>query len=221
METKTFEISAFKRVVFRDWGILKVTQGDVESLTVDGDENCLDRVHVSVTDDTLTIGFKGEWFNRITDSFNDLFSGRPWPKPVYHLTVRELDSVRVSGQCDFYCQSLKVDQLDFKVEGLADVDLLHLQANTLKLHIGGRSDFEAVGDVDVLSVRIDGSGELQSERLNANTVNLVINGQGRATLRAAQVLDVVINGVGDVNYYGDPKVSPEIHGIGNINHLGA
>jgi hypothetical protein len=211
-------IENFTKIRFKDFGTLYLSQGEQESLEVEADEQMFEELTAEVNDGTLLLGVKDDWIDRIGKAISAFLSGEQ-RKVYYHLTVKELEQVHISGNCKLVCESLLSDDLALKVSGLGDLTFDQLDCNTLDVRISGRGEFSAAGRADEQHVRISGSGEYMAGELASQSLQIVISGQGNATVRVAESLDITISGMGQVNYYGRPKLRQVISGLGKSKRL--
>jgi len=218
MKKEVRPVDNFTKVRFKDFGTLNLSQGEQESLTIEADEQVLEELTSEVRDGTLFLGIGEDWWDRIGKVISSVFSGEQ-SKVIYHLTVKELDEISISGNCKLESDSLKSDELGVSVSGLGDLTFQHLECSKLDLRISGRGEFSAAGRADQQEVRISGSGEYQAGGLASQKMRIVISGQGNATVRVEESLDITISGLGQVNYYGRPKLRQVISGLGKSKRL--
>ena len=218
MKKEVRPVENFSKIQFKDFGTLTLSQGDQESLTIEADEQLLKELTSEVRNGTLELGIGRDWWDRIGKVISSVFSGEEH-KVFYHLTVKNLEELNISGNCKLKCDSLVSEDLSIKVSGLGDLAFQHLEANTLDLRISGRGEFSAAGRADKQEVRISGSGEYLAGDLASQSLRIVISGQGNATVRVEESLDITISGLGQVNYYGQPKLRQVISGMGKSKRL--
>jgi len=218
MKTTTVPISDFTKIRFKDYGTLYLSQGEEESLTIEAEERVLNELTTEVRDGALILGIVDDWWDRLGQVISSVFSGEQ-SKVIYHLTVKNLDEIIISGNCKLECDSLKSDSLRLKVSGLGDLAFANLDCNSLDVRISGRGEFTAAGRAEEQEVRISGSGEYMAADLDSQSTRIVISGQGNATVRVAESLDITISGLGQVNYYGRPKLRQVISGLGKSQRL--
>lgn len=94
MATQQREVKDFHQVKMQDFGVLEITQGEQESLIVEADEECLDKIYTKVRDGTLILRVGRSWLERLQAGFHTSLS-RP---PIrYRVTVKDLSAVLVAG----------------------------------------------------------------------------------------------------------------------------
>lgn len=218
MKKEIRPVANFTKIRLKDFGSLYLTQGEEEALTIEADAQVLEELTSEVRDGTLLLGIGEDWWDRIGKVISSVFSGEQ-SKVIYHLTVKELESINISGNCNLECDSLRSENLGIKVSGLGDLRFTHLECSKLDLRISGRGEFTAAGRADQQKIRISGSGEVMAGGLAGQTLRIVISGQGNATVRVEESLDITISGLGQVNYYGRPKLRQVISGLGKSKRL--
>lgn len=218
MKKEIRPVENFTKIQLKDFGTLYLTQGEEEALTIEADAQVLEELTSDVRDGVLVLGIGEDWWDRIGKVISSVFSGEQ-SKVIYHLTVKELESISISGNCNLECDSLRSEDLAVRVSGLGDLSFMQLECSKLDLRISGRAEFTAAGRADQQKIRISGSGEVMAGELAGQTLRIVISGQGNATVRVEESLDITISGLGQVNYYGRPKLRQVISGLGKSKRL--
>lgn len=208
----------FTKVKCTDFGTLILTQGDQPSLIIDADQELLAALVAEVRGDTLVIGLDEDWFSRIGKVISSVFNSTDH-QVTYYLTVKDLDSINISGKINLTCESFMSENLALKISGYGDLTFNHLDCDTLEVIISGRGEFSAAGRADQQRIRISGSGDYETPNLACQSMRIVISGQGYATVRVEESLEITISGLGQVNYYGHPKLRQVISGFGKSKRL--
>lgn len=201
-------VSGFNAVVLEGVGDLEIVVGDTESLTIEAEDNIIGRIESYVRGDTLHIGFER------------FFTVIPSKGITYTLTVKELNSLEVSGYGDVYIPELVTENLDVQVSGGGFIAIDSLTADILDVKLSGAGDFNLSGVVDIQQVRLSGAGSYNAEDLQCRIATVDISGAGSAQLWVTESLDVNLSGVGSLQYYGDADVDQNISGIGKVISLG-
>jgi len=218
MKKEVRPIDSFKKIGFKDYGTLILTQGEQESLTVEADEELLPELITEVRDNKLVLGLNDDWINRIGKIISSVFN-RKEHQITYYLTCVNLESISISGNCKLVCDSLETGNLGLHVSGYGETSFAHLSCDSLSVHISGRGEFEGHGRADDQKIHISGSGEYKAEDLASKKTKIAISGQGNASIRAEENLDITISGLGQVNYHGHPKLRQVISGVGKSQRL--
>lgn len=206
--TETRAVSGFDKVSLTGSMELFLTQGEQESLEIEGEDNIIAVIETEVRGDTLHIGVKENTTTNPTE-----------PVRVY-LTMTEIAGLEVTGASSIAAKSIVSDRLTLDVNGSGDANIETLSAASLKVDISGSGSVEVAGQATDQVIVIGGSGRYQAADLESETVDVEVNGAGEATVWASQTLNADISGSGSVAYYGTPTVSQNISGSGEVNGLG-
>jgi hypothetical protein len=207
--TELRDVKDFNEVSLRGFGDLIIQQGDQEELVVEAEESLLPNIITEVRDHRLTIEYR-------SPSGLDI-SRRPI---VYHLTMREIQAVDISGSGSLEAENIKALVLNMGVSGSGRVQIDGLEAVKVVMHISGTAKVELTGNAPEQEIYVSGSGHVQAWGLNSSDVKVSVSGSAGVTVRADKTLDVNISGVGTVEYFGDPQVTKHISGIGVLHNLG-
>lgn len=214
MTTGTYAVESFTSLVLRDdsgEGAVYIEQGSKEGLQVEASPELLRRIEVYVRNETLYIRLGGSWLERLADKMTTSFSR---PKIIYHLRVKELQSVDLSCASILDIPSLKTKVLSLNLCGLTQATVEQLEADRLELKHSGAGKLEFNGSVRVQNVQLNGSGWYAAEQLLCEDASISISGSSRARIHAAHNLDVSIRGMGTVEYLGEPRLRQQVLGIG-------
>ncbi len=217
---ETRKIEPFDTVNFKDFGTLILLQGEEVGLTIEADEDLLPELMSDVERGRLTLGLKGDFFDRFGRVISNWFS-RKDRHVVYTLTCVDLGKINISGQCKLDCAHLNSQDLHINVSGMGQLMFGDLQCKKLQVKISGRGVFTASGSADDQVIKISGSGDYNASALKSKSTRIVISGHGDVTVNAAEVLDMTISGMGKVNYYGRPKIRQIVSGVGKAKRLSA
>jgi len=190
-------------------GNLYIDVGDREELVIEAEENLLDLFETRVQGGVLCIGTKAGVDIRPT-------------KPVnFYLTVKQLESIKVSGSGNVHAPALEASDFSVTISGSGDVEMAELYAGSLAAKISGSGDLEiAGGAVDEQKITISGSGTYRAMDLESSDANVKISGSGSATIQVYERLGAHISGSGTLRYAGRPYVEESISGSGSIKHVG-
>jgi hypothetical protein len=246
--TQQRDVSGFDQVKFGGVGILTITQGSQETLTIEADDNVIDHIRTTVFNNQLSITLEPN-FNFTT------------PEEIhFSLSVKDLSRLELSGFGDIYLDKLKSDSfviklsgsgnlnlgevesnsMDVTVSGFGNIDLDDLttgdltillsgsgnlrfskvQADRLYTTVSGFGSAELGGQINDIRVEIKGAGNFKGGDLHTQTADVTLSGLGGATVWTEQALDVNITGSGNVSYFGQPQITQKISGLGRLDALG-
>jgi hypothetical protein len=202
-------VEGVRKVELASWGNLYVELGDREELRIETDKNLLRYIETDVSGETLIIRHRRG------------ITLRPKQPIEYHLTVKALDSLLVSGAGNVSLPQLETERFEIEISGAGSIDLEDLHADRLDVRIGGAGDLEvAGGEVQEQEISISGAGDYRARNLDSDTAQVYLSGLGSATLHAREHLDVQITGAGSVRYLGRPSVEKHVTGVGSVEAIG-
>ncbi len=204
---ETPKVSGFNQVALDGIGTLIITQGNTESLTIEAEDNVITHIKTTVKD------------NRLQISYDNASTPTPTKPVKFHLTVKNISSIDISGAGKLSADNISTDNLNLFVNGAANGNLTNVNINTLVLTISGAGKLNAGGNVDTQTITINGAGEFNAPSLLSQSTTITINGAGKATVNATKTLNAIINGAGQVNYFGNPQITKQMNGVGKINQL--
>jgi hypothetical protein len=204
--TEGRDVSDFRKVHLSGTGNLIITQGELESLTIEADDNIIPIIETDVSGAELDIGFKRG------------YTFIPSTAIKFHLTVVDLDEISLNGAGNIDCEGFETKVLQFDVSGAGDLDF-DLDAERVEVIISGAGNIILSGQVDSQEIEIDGAGKYNGEDLESSECVITVSGAGSATVNVSELLDVEINGIGNVYYIGSPSVTQDISGLGKVRSL--
>ena len=202
---ETVKVIGFDQVALDGMGTLIITQGKNESLIIEAEDNVIPHIKTSVQNNKLQI------------SYDNVSTPTPTKPVIFHLSVKNLNSIDVSGAAKMNAVNLKSDQLNVFLNGAAEGNLTNLQLKSLILTISGAGNLNASGKADAQTITINGAGEYSAPSLNTSNTTVTINGAGKTTVKVSEMLNAIINGGGEVVYFGNPKLTKQVNGMGKIN----
>jgi hypothetical protein len=207
--TEERRVSGFNRIDMAGIGYLVIEFGDEEALTVEAEDNIIDRIETTVSGQKLNISFDGSYNYQPTEPIK------------FYLTVVELEKIEVSGLGDVELPEIEATEFSIEISGGGDVEIDRLDAKLLEVNISGLGNLEVDGGTVVRQyISISGGGNYKARRLESQDAEVDISGLGNATLRVSDTLDVEIGGGGNVEYYGNPTINSNISGLGKVERLG-
>ena len=221
-------VSGFSKIDLTCSGDVVLTQGDKDSLTIEGEDNILEYVTSEVRGDTLVLGTK--------PNVNLVFSKHL----TFYVTMKDVSGIEISGSGSVNSESVETEDLDLSIGGSGDIKLDEVDADQLSISIGGSGDVKIdvlaaesvktdiggsgdvflTGKVQTQDLLISGSGKYKTVDLSSETAEIRISGSGTAEIWVLESLDAHISGSGDIRYYGRPMIDQTTSGSGDILSLG-
>jgi len=183
-------------------GDVELSQGLVQSVTVECDDNILPYVKADVVGDTIHLGMKtGTSVRRMT-------------RMTFHITVPRVTSIVISGSGGVRAMTaLRANALSLSIRGSGGIEA-QLSVGSLVSSIGGSGDIDLSGSTDDIAVTIDGSGSVRARALQSTTADVRINGSGSVTVNASDTIGIRITGSGSVAYGGGGRATVASSGSG-------
>ena len=185
-----------------------LTQGDIESVEVEFDDNLQQYVEVRNDGSTLVLGVKDK-VNIGKTTKNNIF-----------ISLKNIDLLSISGVCKVKTTgSLQCANLSINISGVSDGEL-DVNCDKLDAHISGVGNLELCGNATELNIRQSGVGNFNAQKLMAEKVDVVNSGVGSVSVYASQELSMSNSGVGSITYSGDADIKTiQTSGIGKINKV--
>ena len=205
-------VSNFDKLSLNGIGDLILTQGDQESLRIEGEDNILGQIETKVQDGTLVISLMDpNWEETV----------QPTHRVVYHLSMKNVHQLELTGVGSINIGQLKTDELEILSSGVEGIDIGNLSAQTLKVALRGEGQCNLGGQVDSQEVELSGTGQYNASKLQSQDAAVDLSGSGSASVWVEKSLTANLSGTGSVYYYGAPQVEKTITGTGGVNDLGA
>lgn len=202
--TETRAVSDFHAVDFAFLGDLEITQGDAETLTITGDDNIVALIRTTVRDGVLHIDAGAANIGRTIVPLR------------YVLTVKELDSIALSGLGNVSMPSLTSDDVVLALSGAGSLTIDAVTADDVAVSLSGLGSANLSGEVNRQVVNLSGAGSYYADDLRTQTADVSISGLGSAEVWAVETLNAAISGAGNIEYKGNPQVTQQISGLGRI-----
>jgi hypothetical protein len=206
---ETRDVSGFTGVSLAGSGKLIIEVGETESLHIEAEDNLMEYLETEVRGGVLEIGVE------------DNVSLNPRRPIRFYLTVKELDTIVLSGSGDIIAPDMEAGRFSATISGSGGLEMERLDADTLDVTISGSGDIDITdGRVTGQNVTISGSGRYTAKGLESERAKVLLVGSGDATVRVSDHLRAIITGSGDVDYYGSPTVDLSVTGSGDVDRIG-
>lgn len=203
------KVDSFSGIAMGVPGRLELRSGNVDSVTVETDDNLQALIETRVEDGTLRIRPAKRNQNLRTRNLKIV------------VTARQIERLSLGGSGTIDADVLRGKRLDLDLGGSGKIQIARLEAETVSASVAGSGDLRADGGAArKLAISIGGSGNVDLGKVAADEARVSVAGSGDATVWAKNDLSVSIAGSGDVGYYGDPKVSRSVAGSGEVRRVG-
>ncbi|MBI3510595.1 MAG: DUF2807 domain-containing protein [Bacteroidetes bacterium] len=165
--------------------VVEITQGDVNSVILEGDANETKNISTSVDNNgVLNISGHGD----------DVKA---------KITVKKINSIQLSGASDTKCMNpLVTDTLSVTGSGASDAKI-NVQSNAVRATLSGASDVKFIGTTKNLTAVVSGAGTLKAYDLAADNVHVAATGASSAHVTANVSLDATSSDASDIHYQGN------------------
>jgi hypothetical protein len=206
VKTDVRQVSGVSAVKLSGIGSLEITQTGVEGLSISAEDNLLPLINTNVQSGTLDI--------HVQPNTNL----QPTKPIVYLLSVKDLNTIDLSGAGSVTTQQFKTNALTVTLSGAGDINLTGLQLSGLTAKLSGTGSLTVAGTTTSETLTASGVGSFKGDQLTSDTAKVTLSGVGNASVRVNKTLDVTISGVGSLTYYGNPSVTQHVSGLGKVTH---
>jgi len=204
--TEKRSVEKFSGITLQCAANVYFTQGDQESVSVEGEDNIVPLITTTVKNGKLVIDAEKEYSST---------------QPVnVHVTVKELCWLELAGSGNMIGRGpINCDRMTLRVDGSGDLKI-DVHSLGVKMSLSGSGNLDVNGVATETDVRIAGSGNVNSEKLKANSGAVIITGSGIAKVNTTDELNVQITGSGNVQFVSQPpKFIKNITGSGTVTKI--
>jgi len=220
--TETRSVPSFSKVFNEGQFDVYIIQASYNEVIMECESNLLPYIRTRVDGNNLYI-----------ETRDNLQPNYPIKVFVY---TPEIQEVNLSGSGLIYADSVYTDQLDVRLSGSGNIDMLvragevdleisgsgdsymDVEADLVEASISGSGEMEFVGFADRADFKISGSGSVHAYDFPVDDCYAKISGSGSMYVSVNSLLDVNISGSGSVYYLGNPVINSTISGSGSVIH---
>ncbi len=207
VRTETRDVPSFTAVEVDGAGNVTLSQGLVQSVTVETDDNVLPFITTEVIGGVLHLGTRHD--TRLTNV----------RRLEFRISAPSIEGILIAGSGNVRSITpLRADRMSLEIRGSGSIDT-EVRTASLTTRIGGSGGISARGRATDLSVDIGGSGSVDARGLTAAAARVKISGSGGASVYVDNTLDVVISGSGSVLYSGGASITVRSSGSGSVTRL--
>jgi len=188
------------------WDVM-VAYGESSSIQLEGDENLLQYIEITVENGTLHIKNKKN------------VNLRSKNKIIVYVSLTRLTGISLSGSGDIIGQGnfSNDGKTDFKVSGSGSIKLAFAKMKEVEAGISGSGDIRLSGSANTVDAHISGSGNADCSDVICDDASAHISGSGNIKLNANKSIDASISGSGNVSYKGAAgDVKKHVAGSGRL-----
>lgn len=205
--TKTLDLDPFTGIVMQGAEDVDISYGEVQEVTVTGDENIISMIKQDVHD--------GTWYMKLEQGHYRNYDLK------YYITLPRINYISNEGLARVVVNNF-VNQGDLEVilSGAGRIELNRMEnTENLWITIDGLGSILAYGEFPSLvnlDLLITGSGKFLGYPVVSENCIIDITGTGMCEVSATDYLDVIIEGAGIVHYKGYPEVHQSVSGIASV-----
>jgi hypothetical protein len=198
---KDLTVGNFTSIIHDNPCVMKITQGDVNAVSVEGPAESVNSIEAKVNNGDLSFGLgKGGWDN-----------------VILNVTVKDLRHVEVQGASVLQSTNeISADVLELEAEGASGVDL-QLKVNSLKSEISGASTVTLRGSAITHESEVSGASNLKATDFKTATTTIEVSGAAEAKIDATETLNGEVSGAASLYNKSQPtNQAVEESGAGSV-----
>ncbi len=186
--------------------LVELISGPEGQITLTGDENLLELIHVTVENNALKIGIeKGIWFDTRGERIK--------------ITVpfEKISRIDFGGSGDLKTNDKIVSEnLEIHVSG-SGTTTVQIETLQIKAILSGSGTLEISGTTVNFDAKLSGSGGMACKKLLSQNSTALLSGSGHIDLNCSESLHAKVSGSGGITYSGNPKYTDnKVSGSGEI-----
>lgn len=205
------KVSNFTKIAVNGYVTVYYTQGSKRSVKIKGPSEKLKDLDLTVSNNTLSVTFKGSTSIRYSFNISDIFGSLSGQDSggdgIYvYVTSPDLVGVKVFGSGDFICQGrLDTDNMYIELKGSGDIKFKDIICDGISTNLIGSGDI-SIKKLDALNskVALTGSGDIDISQKNTKHTDVLLKGSGDISISFANCgrLESSLKGSGDITFSG-------------------
>lgn len=206
-DSQTYDFKDFDEVAFISLFDFEINEGNDYSVRIEGDEDKLDEVYLSLTGSELEIryGKDVDWWT----------TRRKKDKIKVFIEMPELSNLKATGASEGEVRGFDNDEMTFEIEGSSSV-WADVEARTFKVDLSGTSKLILLGRGDDLEADLEGSSELEAFSYTTDDADITVSGKSIARVYVRNELEADASGESRIRYRGNAEISEDSRGIGLV-----
>ncbi len=199
------EIGSFRGLDVSGGFEVVLTQGTVESLVIEADDNLMQHIITEVRGGELNI------YTR------DNVSART--PMVAYLTFVNLEDIDISGAVSVKAKDkLTFNRLSIDGSGASELEF-EADIRNLTAGFSGASTVKLRGNTQNMEIECSGASKLYLADMQVSTASLELSGASYGEVWVIERLDVESSGASDVRYKGNPQLTIDTSGASSVKKL--
>ena len=220
---ETRELDSFHQIHLSCAADVDVSIGEVQSITVTGDDNIVPLITTELSEGRMTIDCDKRYRSKLGINLK--------------VTVLKLDSLVLGGSGDIKTGAIEGDSMNAEISGSGSIKIASFTGSSCQTRVGGSGSVEIgrlkgkdltakvsgsgnvkiSGEATNLEAKISGSGNLNLADLTVQNAVAKVSGSGNIKVRAEESLKAGISGSGNISQYGKAKPDASVSGSGRVN----
>ncbi len=185
---------------------VRIRQGEVLAITVDGDKAITDTLRFTLKDGALGI---------MRDGKGGVNGWKDSKAAIINVTMPAPTKLVSAGSGSIWAERL-AKQAEVTIAGSGNVETPDIATDRLDVTIAGSGAYRAAGTTGKLEMTIAGSGVAAMEALKAETAEISIAGSGTSAFASDGTVNASIVGSGEVRVNGKAKCTVDATGSGRL-----
>ena len=195
------ELVSFNAIHIATAGTVNLTQGDSQRVDVTVDDNLMEYIRLTVSNNTLVIDI--EPGNSLTNMHLTV-----------DITLPELKLLHTSSAgCFVGKNTLNCDDLNIFSSSAGNI-FLNLQANYLYSNLSSAGNATLSGTVSTHDAIISSAGVLHAFNLYTDTTTISLSSAGNAEVLVNNLLNATLSSAGSLFYKGNPQINANVSSSG-------
>ncbi len=196
------ELAEFKTIILNGSAQVLLTQGFIQEVSVEAEDNLLPSIITQVSGEILTIDFE----NCVNQS----------EAIIVNITIPVIEGIQMSGSGHVEGTNPIVgEMLEIQITGSGSLTL-DLTYDEVDATTTGSGNINLSGAVMHQSIRLTGSGNYYAAALLSQHCEVTATGSGSAEVNVSDTLTATLTGSGNVVYEGDPVINSSVTGSGRV-----
>jgi len=202
------QVSGISGVNLATIGDLTIELGETEAFSITADDNLMQYLKTAVVGGVLRI------------EVNDRVNLKPSTPVKYSLTVKSLDSIKVSSVGDVNAPALSADRFSVTISSTGDVNIPSLEAKTLNVDISSTGNLSIDGGAVISQdIKISSTGKYSAQDMTSEDATVRLSSTGSAEIWVENTLTAKLNSTGDLYYRGSPTIDADTNSSGDVIQL--
>ncbi|MFD2203719.1 head GIN domain-containing protein [Shivajiella indica] len=204
---ETVEIDGPTKLLVKGAFNLFISQGDLESLTIEGSEDLVKKLKINQNGDVLELVYQEE---------NVKLFGKEGLK--VNLTIADLKELEFEGAGNIQTKG-QLDLDDFQIvgKGVGNIEM-DLDADQVDADLNFVGQMILKGAADQFLLSNEGVGNIDASQFWVQKAEINSSGIGAVSVHCEGELSLEVSGIGTVSYTGNPTIVYEkVSGIGKVN----